>query len=65
MGLKKYRVHVELRKRLAQTNSEYTMCMAYMVRAATKADAKIKGEFAAKVENPACSAKAYHVEEVP
>lgn len=65
MGLKKYRVHVELRKRLAQTNSEYTMCMAYIVRAATEVDAKIKAEFAAKVENPACSARTYHVEEVP
>lgn len=64
MGLKKYRVHVELRKLLPQSNSEYTLCMAYIVKTATKVDAKIKGEFAAKVENPTCSAKAYHVEEL-
>lgn len=53
MGLKKYRVHVELSKQLPQTNSLYTLCMTYIVRAATK------------VENPTCRAKAYHVEELP
>lgn len=65
MGLKKHRVHVELSKQLPQTNSLYTLCMTYIVRAATKVDAKLKGEFAAKVENPTCRAKAYHVEELP
>lgn len=65
MGLKKYRVHVELSKQLPQTNSLYTLCMTYIVRAATKVDAKLKGEFAAQVENPTCRAKAYHVEELP
>lgn len=38
MGLKKYRVHVELSKQLPQTNSLYTLCMTYIVRAATQVD---------------------------
>ena len=55
MGLKKYRVHVELSKQLPQTNSLYTLCMTYIVRAATKVDAKLKGEFAAKATETAPS----------
>lgn len=62
--MKKFRVHVELHRQLPQTNSLYTLYMTYIVKAATRADAKIKGEFAARVENPTCSVKAYHVEEL-
>lgn len=57
-------MHVELRKQLTQGGSEYDLHMAYIVEAATKAEAKTKGEIAARAENPACRAKAYHAEEL-
>lgn len=62
--MKKYRVHVKLSKQLLPEHNCYIVCMAYIVMAAAKSDAKRRAEFAAQVENPSCRAKAYHVEEI-